>query len=285
MTYAQGRVYYDADSHIMELPDFLTEFADPGMRDRLPKISYAPGGRSYGGLDEALKRKAHAPEKVAELIALGDQMISGPKGYFALGAFNAQERATALDMLGFSPAAGVRHLLGRHRVLRRPAARHPLCRGARPQSRHGRILCPRRAPMGVALLPLDDHRARHRRAGARAQARIEGDVGSASAVRRPFTGTHRSRSHLGAARGIADALPAACRRSSAADRSCLDEHRPARSHRLARRRRECARQGHDIAAPQRRNLRRLPGAGRRVRAASQLARRRDRARRWLCALR
>ena len=40
MTYAQGRVYYDADSHIMELPDFLTKFADPGMRDRVPKISY-----------------------------------------------------------------------------------------------------------------------------------------------------------------------------------------------------------------------------------------------------
>src|SRR5436305_14435677 len=95
MTYAQGRVYYDADSHIMELPDFLTEYADPAMRERLPKISYAPGRRSYGGLEEAVKRKAHTPEKVAELVALGDQMISGPKGYFALGASNPNERSTA----------------------------------------------------------------------------------------------------------------------------------------------------------------------------------------------
>ena len=41
MTYATGREYYDADSHIMELPNFLTEFADPGIREKLPAISYA----------------------------------------------------------------------------------------------------------------------------------------------------------------------------------------------------------------------------------------------------
>ena len=45
MAYAQGRTYYDADSHIMELPDFLREFADPEMRDRLPRHQGAAGGR------------------------------------------------------------------------------------------------------------------------------------------------------------------------------------------------------------------------------------------------
>ena len=39
MTYAAGRTYYDADSHIMELPDFLAEFAEPSEREQMPKIN------------------------------------------------------------------------------------------------------------------------------------------------------------------------------------------------------------------------------------------------------
>ena len=38
MTYATGRTFADADSHIMELPDFLIDHADPQIRDRMPKI-------------------------------------------------------------------------------------------------------------------------------------------------------------------------------------------------------------------------------------------------------
>jgi hypothetical protein len=29
MTYATGRTFYDADSHIIELPEFLADFAAP----------------------------------------------------------------------------------------------------------------------------------------------------------------------------------------------------------------------------------------------------------------
>ena len=38
MTYAGDRVLYDADTHIMELPDFLKKFADPDVRDLLPEV-------------------------------------------------------------------------------------------------------------------------------------------------------------------------------------------------------------------------------------------------------
>ena len=38
---------------------------------------------------------------MAELVALGDGLIAGPKGYYALGAFNKDERRMALDLLGF----------------------------------------------------------------------------------------------------------------------------------------------------------------------------------------
>ena len=41
MTYARGRTFYDADSHIMELPDFLKKYADPDLREAIPEVSYA----------------------------------------------------------------------------------------------------------------------------------------------------------------------------------------------------------------------------------------------------
>ena len=42
MAYASAdRAYYDADSHIMELPDFLKAYADPALRDDIPEVSYS----------------------------------------------------------------------------------------------------------------------------------------------------------------------------------------------------------------------------------------------------
>ncbi len=101
MAYATGRTFYDADSHIMELPDFLTRFADPGVRDELPLISFGGGGKSVDHLQAMAERGGHPPQKVSEMIALGADLIAGPKGYQALGAFNRDERKQALDQLGF----------------------------------------------------------------------------------------------------------------------------------------------------------------------------------------
>jgi predicted TIM-barrel fold metal-dependent hydrolase len=102
MTYASGRTFYDADSHIMELPDFLKDYSDPGMRDRMPSIAVPRVGPLANLLEDAKARRAHTPERVAELVGLGDTLIAGPKGYGALGAFNAGERTAALDLLGFA---------------------------------------------------------------------------------------------------------------------------------------------------------------------------------------
>ncbi len=101
MPYAEGRTFYDADSHIMELPDHLRDHADPGLRELLPQILVTREGRVARGIQEVLERGAHSPERVAEMLALGDQLIAGPKGYLALGAFDRDERAQALDRLGF----------------------------------------------------------------------------------------------------------------------------------------------------------------------------------------
>ena len=155
MSYAQGRTFYDADSHIMELPDFLIGHADPNMRDRLPRI-HVDSPRLQKGLADAAVRGAQTPESVAELLALGDRLIAGPKGYQALGAFNSSERSRALDLLGFARqlvfstfSAGISFSETRALCERYAAARA-----------HNRAMaefCAGDARLfGVALLPLDD---------------------------------------------------------------------------------------------------------------------------------
>jgi predicted TIM-barrel fold metal-dependent hydrolase len=155
MTYAQGRLFHDADSHIMELPDFLISHADPELRARMPRITVdAP--RLQAGLEVAQRLGGHPKERVSELVALGDGLISGPKGYLALGAFNGAERAQALDQLGFSRqlvfatfSEGIAFSEKRPLQERYGAARA-----------HNRAMAEFCAAdkrlMGVALLPLDD---------------------------------------------------------------------------------------------------------------------------------
>ncbi|HUA32068.1 MAG TPA: amidohydrolase family protein [Candidatus Binataceae bacterium] len=91
----------DADSHIMELPDFLTAYADPAIRERMPRL--LPVGTldaTLAGLPQEGAARCHPPEVVAERRALGDQILRGPKWYEALGAFNCAERGQVLDLLG-----------------------------------------------------------------------------------------------------------------------------------------------------------------------------------------
>lgn len=95
MSYAAGRRIVDADSHLMEWPGFLTEHADPAVRDRMPAIVGGASGLSpvAGG---------HGADERAALEALGDELLKrGPKWYGALGSVDPAERSTALDLLGF----------------------------------------------------------------------------------------------------------------------------------------------------------------------------------------
>jgi predicted TIM-barrel fold metal-dependent hydrolase len=99
MTYAGERLINDADSHLMELPDFLSAHADPSIRGRLPRLGDATTGIFDPG--EHAGRRGHTPETVAKLVALGDALTKGPKWHDALGAFSGAERGLALDLLGF----------------------------------------------------------------------------------------------------------------------------------------------------------------------------------------
>ena len=103
MTYAPPhRAFYDADSHIMELPDFLRDYADPAIREQIPQVSYAASLVTDEEVEEIVGNgKRHAPAHVEAQIALGDQLIAKSKEIQALGAFDRDDRSVALDMLGF----------------------------------------------------------------------------------------------------------------------------------------------------------------------------------------
>lgn len=99
MSYAGDRLIYDADSHLMELADFLSAHAEKSIRERLPDLTAALTGQFEP--DAFADQAGHPPEDVAKLVALGDNLTKGPKWHDALGAFNTNERSQALDLLGF----------------------------------------------------------------------------------------------------------------------------------------------------------------------------------------
>ena len=95
--YAEGRTYFDADSHIMETSDWLVQFADPGIRGRIRPL-YLGGAGAMA--DEAV-RQAEARRGDAEAARRLEANLLKPKGWSALGAFDPTERSRALDLLGF----------------------------------------------------------------------------------------------------------------------------------------------------------------------------------------
>ena len=70
MTYAGTRRVVDADSHLMEWPTFLTDHADPRVRDQLPVLPRIPGV-ARDGADHTDERASHdipAAKRVRKLL-------------------------------------------------------------------------------------------------------------------------------------------------------------------------------------------------------------------------
>ena len=160
MTYAPAtRPFYDADSHIMELPDFLKKYADPELREAIPEVSYSASIVTDEEVAVIVAQGArHSAEHVAAQIALGDQLIVSSKEIQALGAFDGADRATAMDLLGFSKQL----VFATHSVAMPFSASsrlEPRLRygSARAHNRHMAAFCGADDRlMGVAVVPLDD---------------------------------------------------------------------------------------------------------------------------------
>jgi predicted TIM-barrel fold metal-dependent hydrolase len=105
MPYAQGRVFCDADSHVMETRGWLDAFADPEIRPRLkpfdPDLSmHRPEHLplEHAGLLDSVRGRLGEPAARAE----AERMLMLAKEWAALGASDPQERSAALDLLGFA---------------------------------------------------------------------------------------------------------------------------------------------------------------------------------------
>jgi uncharacterized protein len=98
MTYAIDRLYCDADSHILETKDWISNFTDPDILGKLPEMSLAKSGtKSFEVINDAVVKQR---ERAARGLAAID-VVKGQKGWNAPGAFDAAERKAALDDLGF----------------------------------------------------------------------------------------------------------------------------------------------------------------------------------------
>jgi predicted TIM-barrel fold metal-dependent hydrolase len=97
MPYAEGRVYNDADAHIMEPVDWLAGYADAKTRELLKPMDLSQTGNMQA--DYASKGKFD-PSHWDEIDIEKNLMFI--KGWPALGAFDRAERTRALDLLGFN---------------------------------------------------------------------------------------------------------------------------------------------------------------------------------------
>lgn len=81
----------------MESPEFLDPYADAKAKAAFRRMKVEEQGGKLAEWVGLARLGAHPAHKIAELEA---NILGGPKGYEALGAFNAAERSRVLDLTG-----------------------------------------------------------------------------------------------------------------------------------------------------------------------------------------
>lgn len=106
MPYIENRLVHDADAHIMETPNWLRDYADPAIRERLEPLRYANELRQTS--DDANQRedidatflRIAKRQGSDEYRADEAAEIMNRKNFAATGSFIAEDRPRALDMIG-----------------------------------------------------------------------------------------------------------------------------------------------------------------------------------------
>jgi len=94
-TYTGTRAVHDADSHLMEAPDWLVANSDAPIRDRMPLLDL------HGLESEAEIALAKARTGSRETYVPDPAKLMGQKNWSAVGAFDPVGRSRVLDRLGF----------------------------------------------------------------------------------------------------------------------------------------------------------------------------------------
>ncbi|HKN41216.1 MAG TPA: amidohydrolase, partial [Acidimicrobiia bacterium] len=91
------RTMHDADSHVMEPPDWLSDYADPAVRPKLKPVYKISDKPELDWIEDA--RRCHADP---EYRAKDAEEIWLRKNYRATGSFIKEDRPMALDLLGMA---------------------------------------------------------------------------------------------------------------------------------------------------------------------------------------
>ena len=170
MAYApKERNFYDADSHVMELPNFIIDYADKEFKDLIPPVNYKASLVTDEEVEEIINNGGkHSKEHVAAQIALGDGLIAESKEIQALGAFDRDDRSVAMDLLGFKKQLvfATHSVVTPFRDLRGKAKYVDNQKGISPELRYGATRAHNRAMadfcsedsrlMGVGVIPLHE---------------------------------------------------------------------------------------------------------------------------------
>ena len=100
MPYATGRVYHDADSHILEPNDWLKEHADPTWREAMPLLGVSAIGAKADDVPDW--RALTCPLHLDDDYRADESQLMLRKNYHAVGSFERDHRSQALDQLGFA---------------------------------------------------------------------------------------------------------------------------------------------------------------------------------------
>jgi predicted TIM-barrel fold metal-dependent hydrolase len=106
MPYIEARLVHDADAHIMETPNWLRDYADPGIRDRITPPGYVNELKQTGDNESQLADVDAAFARIAqkhasdEFRAVEAEEIMNRKNFAATGSFIAEDRSRAIDLIG-----------------------------------------------------------------------------------------------------------------------------------------------------------------------------------------
>jgi predicted TIM-barrel fold metal-dependent hydrolase len=98
MPYVEGRTIHDADSHVVETPDWFFPYADAAVRERLEPLYVSTVKPGEDDLIDHYRRR-HADAKYRADDA---EQIMLRKNWSATGSFIKEDRPAALDLLGFA---------------------------------------------------------------------------------------------------------------------------------------------------------------------------------------